>query len=135
LLGATATPENLIEFITHYGFDHYFDQLPQGMGTILGEEGINLSGGQKQIIALARVLYKKPQFLILDEATAAMDRNTENFTMDLFQKIKTNCSIFFISHRLNMLKNVAETIYVLDNKTITHSGNHQDLMKNIEFLQ
>ncbi|TDO96100.1 peptidase domain-containing ABC transporter [Flavobacterium sp. 245] len=133
LLGATATPENLIEFIKHYGFDHYFDQLPQGMGTILGEEGINLSGGQKQIIALARVLHKKPQFLILDEATAAMDRNTENFTMDLFQKIKTNCSIFFISHRLNMLKNVADPIYVLKDKTITHSGNHEDLMKSSNF--
>ncbi|MDR7209767.1 peptidase domain-containing ABC transporter [Flavobacterium piscis] len=133
LLGATETPENLIEFIKNYGFDVYFNQFPQGLATILGEEGINLSGGQKQIIALARVLYKKPQFLILDEATAAMDRNTENFTMELFQKIKTNCAIFFISHRLNMLKNVADTIYVLDNKTITHSGSHQDLMKTSNF--
>ncbi|MFW0739736.1 peptidase domain-containing ABC transporter [Flavobacterium sp. T12S277] len=133
LLGAIETSENLIEFIENYGFDVYFDQFPQGLATILGEEGINLSGGQKQIIALARVLYKKPQFLILDEATAAMDRNTENFTMDLFQKIKKNCSIFFISHRLNMLKNVADTIYVLDNKTISHLGNHQDLMNTSNF--
>jgi len=133
LLGATETPENLIEFIENYGFDVYFNQFPQGLATILGEEGINLSGGQKQIIALARVLYKKPQFLILDEATAAMDRNTENFTMDLFQKIKTNCSIFFISHRLNMLKNVADTIYILENKTITHFGNHQDLINTSNF--
>jgi ATP-binding cassette, subfamily C, bacteriocin exporter len=133
LLGAIETPENLIKFIEKYGFDVYFNQLPQGLATILGEEGINLSGGQKQIIALARVLYKKPQFLILDEATAAMDRNTENFTMALFQKIKPNCAIFFISHRLNMLKNVADTIYVLDNKTISHFGNHQDLMNTSNF--
>lgn len=49
------------------------------------------------MIALARVLYKKPQLLILDEATSAMDRNTENFTMNLLNKIKTNCAIFFIS--------------------------------------
>lgn len=133
LLGATETPENLIEFIQSYGFDVYFNILPQGLATILGEEGINLSGGQKQIIALARVLYKKPQFLILDEATAAMDRNTENFTMELFQKIKTKCAIFFISHRLNILKNIADTIYVLDNKTITHFGNHKELMKTSNF--
>lgn len=133
LLGATETPENLIEFIEDYGFDIYFNQFPQGLATILGEEGINLSGGQKQIIALARALYKKPQFLILDEATAAMDRNTENFTMDLLQKIKASCSIFFISHRLNMLKNVADTIYVLDNKTITNFGNHHDLINTSNF--
>ena len=61
--------------------------MPQGLATILGEEGINLSGGQKQIIALARVLYKKPQFLILDEATSAMDRNTENFTIQYLKLV------------------------------------------------
>ena len=100
LLGQVETPENIISFLTTFGFDTYFNQLPQGVATILGEEGINLSGGQKQIIALARVLYKKPQFLILDEATSAMDRNTENFSMTLLEKIKPNCAIFFISHRL-----------------------------------
>ena len=123
----------LPEKLTHLTFDVYFNQLSQGLATILGEEGINLSGGQKQIIALARVLYKKPQFLILDEATSAMDRNTENFTMNLFEKIKPNCAIFFISHRLNTLKNSADVIYVLDNKTITNHGNHTELMKTTDF--
>ena len=133
LLGNSDSPENIIQFLTYFGFDVYFNQLPQGLATILGEEGINLSGGQKQIIALARVLYKKPQFLILDEATSAMDRNTENFTMNLFEKIKPNCAIFFISHRLNALKNIADIIYVLDNKTITHFGNHNELMQTDNF--
>ena len=133
LLGSIDTPENIIAFLTSFGFDTYFNQLPQGVATILGEEGINLSGGQKQIIALARVLYKKPQFLILDEATSAMDRNTENFTMHLFAKIKQNCAVFFISHRLNALKNIADVIYVLDHKTITHFGNHHELMQTDNF--
>ena len=133
LLGQVETPENIISFLTSFGFDVYFNQLPQGLATILGEEGINLSGGQKQIIALARVLFKKPQFLILDEATSAMDRNTENFTMNLFEKIKPNCAIFFISHRLNALKNIADIIYVLDNKTITHFGSHNELMQSDNF--
>lgn len=133
LLGSTDTQENIIEFIQEFGFETYFNQLPQGMATIVGEEGVNLSGGQKQIITLARVLYKKPQFLILDEATSAMDRNTENFSMQLLQKIKNNCAIFFISHRLNTLKNIADTIYVLDNKTISHFGSHNDLMKSENF--
>ena len=133
LLGQDETPENIVSFLTSFGFDAYFNQLPQGLATILGEEGINLSGGQKQIIALARVLYKKPQFLILDEATSAMDRNTEKFTMDLFQKIKPSCAIFFISHRLNALKNIADVVYVLDNKTITHFGSHNQLMQTDNF--
>jgi ATP-binding cassette subfamily B protein len=133
LLGSSDSPENIIQFLTYFGFDTYFNQLPQGLATILGEEGINLSGGQKQIIALARVLYKKPQFLILDEATSAMDRNTENFTMNLFEKIKPNCAIFFISHRLNALKNIADVIYVLESKTISHFGNHDELMQTDNF--
>jgi ABC-type bacteriocin/lantibiotic exporter with double-glycine peptidase domain len=133
LLGDTVTPETIIEFITQYGFLDYFNQLPQGLVTIVGEEGINLSGGQKQIIALARVLYKQPQFLILDEATSAMDRNTEKFSMELLEKIKPNCAIFFISHRLNTLKNIADVIYVLEDKTITHHGNHEQLLKTNNF--
>lgn len=133
LLGKQDDIENLLQFIKEYGFETYFNQLPQGLATILGEEGINLSGGQKQIIALARALYKKPQLLILDEATAAMDRNTEQFTINLLQKIKKDCAIFFISHRLNMLKNIADTIYILENKTISVSGNHKKLMETDNF--
>jgi ATP-binding cassette, subfamily C, bacteriocin exporter len=133
LLGDTVTPETIMEFISQYGFLDYFNQLPQGLGTIVGEEGINLSGGQKQIIALARVLYKQPQFLILDEATSAMDRNTEKFSMELLDKIKPKCAIFFISHRLNTLKNIADEIYVLENKTISNHGNHGQLLQTNNF--
>lgn len=133
LLGSESTPENILNFILEYGFEFYINKLPQGLMTIVGEEGINLSGGQKQIIALARALYKKPQFLILDEATSAMDRNTENFTMRLLQKIKPNCAILFISHRLNKLKNIADIIYILENKTISKFGNHQQLMESRNF--
>lgn len=133
LLGTKDTSENVLSFIVEYGFKFYFDQLPQGLMTIVGEEGINLSGGQKQLIALARALYKKPQFLILDEATSAMDRKTENFTIQLLQKIKRDCAVLFISHRLHKLRNIADTIYILENKTITEFGNHEELMKTDNF--
>lgn len=133
LLGSNDSPANIIAFLTEYGFDTYFNQLPQGLTTIVGEEGINLSGGQKQIIALARVLYKKPQLLILDEATSAMDRNTENFSMALLAKIKPNCAVFFISHRLNTLKKIADRIYVLENGTLSTTGNHEELMESANF--
>jgi ATP-binding cassette subfamily B protein len=62
-----------------------------------------------------------------------MDRNTEKFSMELLINIKPNCAIFFISHRLNTLKNIADEIYVLEDKTITHHGNHEQLLQTNNF--
>ncbi|MEN8126055.1 MAG: peptidase domain-containing ABC transporter [Bacteroidota bacterium] len=133
LLGAKDNPEEVVKYCQENGFEKFIAELPQGYATILGEEGINLSGGQKQIIALARVLYKRPQFLILDEATSAMDRNTEKFTMNLLSKLKDEIAVLFISHRLHTLKNMADRIYVLENGIITSSGNHQNLLETSNF--
>jgi ATP-binding cassette subfamily B protein len=133
LLGKEDTPENVINFCKKYGFEKFIAMLPQGYATILGEEGINLSGGQKQIIALARVLYKKPQLLILDEATSAMDRNTERFTIDLLSKLKNEIGVLFISHRLHTLKSLANRIYVLESGNIVAKGNHHDLLESSNF--
>jgi ABC-type bacteriocin/lantibiotic exporter with double-glycine peptidase domain len=133
LIGAQDNPEYVVQFCRMLGFEKFINELPQGYATLLGEEGINLSGGQKQIIALARVLYKKPQFLILDEATAAMDRNTEKFTLEILQKIKSEVAILFISHRLHSLKNYTDRIYVLENGIISHSGTHEELLLNENF--
>jgi len=101
--------------------------------TLLGEEGINLSGGQKRIIAFARALYKKPQILILDEATAAMDRETEKFTTDLLLKLKKSTAVFYISHRLHILKNISYRIYILENGKIQTFGTHKELLKTGNF--
>jgi len=133
LLGASDNPEKVIKFCQNFGFDKFINELPQAYATLLGEEGINLSGGQKQIIALARMLYKKPQFLILDEATAAMDRKTENFTMNILRKLKKDIAVLFISHRIYTLKNNADKIYVLEDGVITSKGTHQDLLISSNF--
>jgi len=133
LIGKEDKPEDVVKFCQENGLEKFIAELPQGYNTILGEEGINLSGGQKQIIALARVLYKKPQFIILDEATASMDRKTEKFTIDLLTKLKDEIAVLFISHRLHTLQKVADTIYVLENGVITHKGNHAELLKTDNF--
>jgi ATP-binding cassette subfamily B protein len=102
--------EQVIAFCKSYGFDTFIDSLPQNYFTIVGEEGINLSGGQRQIIALARALYNKPQLLLLDEVTASMDLKTEGFVLNLLQKLKKDILIIFVSHRLDALNKIADKI-------------------------
>ncbi|MFM8742382.1 MAG: peptidase domain-containing ABC transporter, partial [Cytophagales bacterium] len=91
--------EEAVIFCRDCGFENVFQNFPQGYLTLLGEEGINISGGQKQLVAIARALFKKPQVLLLDEATSAMDKNTEAFVLNLLQQLKPNMSILFVTHR------------------------------------
>ncbi|MDA9970412.1 peptidase domain-containing ABC transporter [Flavobacteriaceae bacterium] len=133
LLGQEDKPENIVKFCQDYGFETFINTLPQRYATILGEEGINLSGGQKQLIALMRALYKKPKVLLLDEFTSAMDRKTEKFVLDLLNKLKSELTIIFISHRLHSLPKIANRIYVLENGIISNFGTHDELMKTTNF--
>jgi len=125
--------ENIAQFCKNYGFEKFITELPQGYATIIGEEGINLSGGQKQLLALIRVLYKKPQLILLDEFTSAMDRKTEQFVLDLLIKLKQDISIIFISHRLNALKHFADRIYIIENGNSNSFGTHEQLLKTDNF--
>ena len=133
LLGKEDTFENVEKFSQEYGFSEFINSLPQGYATILGEEGINLSGGQKQIIALMRVLYKKPQVVLLDEFTSAMDRKTEKFVLNLLNNLKSELAIIFISHRLHSLPQIADKIYVLESGIISDNGTHRELMRRENF--
>ena len=133
LLGTPCKAEDLLAFLSEYGFDTYFNQFPQGLTTQLGEKGVNISGGQKQLIAFARALFKKPQLLILDEATSAMDRHTEAFAHRILNQIKRDSLTLFISHRLHSLQHFADRICILENGTVKHSGTHNQLMQTQNF--
>jgi len=126
---AAKNPEKVNQFLNEYGFFDFINSLPQSYMTIVGEEGINLSGGQKQMIAIARALYHKPQILILDEATASMDRKSEQFVLNLLSKIKTEMGIIFITHRLHILKRFCDRIYIIENGTILKNGTHETLLE------
>lgn len=123
-------PKAIADFLQEYGFTSFVESLPQSYMTLVGEEGINLSGGQKQMIAFARALYHRPQLLILDEATASMDRQSEQFVLHLLQKLKSRMGIVFITHRLHILKSFCDKIYILEKGTITAKGNHYQLLES-----
>jgi len=125
---ASLKPAEVLYFLKEYGFLHFFELLPRSVMTLVGEEGINLSGGQKQMIALARALYHRPQFLILDEATSAMDRLSEYFVLDLLTSLKSEMAILFITHRIHVLKNICDRIYILENGGISTYGDHNSLL-------
>jgi len=121
--------EKLVKFCREYDFEPFIETLPQGYLTLVGEEGINLSGGQQQILALARTLYQKPQLLLLDEATASMDSRTERFILKLLQKIKLETAIIFITHRIAPTK-LADRIYRLTHgTTVLVEPNELELME------
>jgi ABC-type bacteriocin/lantibiotic exporter with double-glycine peptidase domain len=112
-LNPTVDAENLVRFCREYGFDRYFEQWPQSYATILGEGGVALSGGQRQLLALARCLYAGPQLLLLDEPTSAMDAATERFVIGVLQRYRRQAGILVISHK-DSLTQIADRLYVLE---------------------
>lgn len=114
------------------GLADYFKKLPQGYLTIIGEDGINLSGGQRQLVAIARALFNKPQLLLLDEVTSSLDRHSENFILNLLKRMQPEVCVFMITHRIQTAR-VTDNIYILDKGTIAISGTPQELLRSDNF--
>jgi len=102
-------------------------QLPQGYDTIVGERGQKLSGGQRQRLAIARAVLKDPPILILDEATSAVDNETEAAIQRSLARITLNRTTIAIAHRLSTIRN-ADCIYVMEQGKLAESGKHEELL-------
>ncbi|MFP4410880.1 ABC transporter ATP-binding protein [Coleofasciculus sp.] len=107
--------------------DEFICQLPQGYDTIIGERGQKLSGGQQQRLAIARAILKNPPVLILDEATSAVDNETEAAIQRSLEKITQNRTTIAIAHRLSTVRN-ADCIYVMDKGKLVEQGTHEELL-------
>ena len=111
---------------------HFIKTLPDNYNMVLNEESDNISGGQKQLLTIARVILADPKILILDEATSSVDTRTEILIQQAMDKLMEGRTSFIIAHRLSTIKN-ADLILVMDNGDIVEQGNHEELLKKNGF--
>ena len=110
------------------------NKLPNGYETIIGERGVRLSGGQRQRIGIARALYEDPDFLIMDEATNALDGITEEAVMDALGTLSGKKTIIMIAHRLTTVKD-CDIIYIMEHGRITNKGTFEELRRTSAWFQ
>ena len=103
------------------------ESLPDGLDTRVGERGLKLSGGEKQRVAIARVILKNPPILILDEATSSLDSVSEQAILDALNEVSQRRTTLVIAHRLSTVRD-ADTILVMDAGRIAERGSHQELL-------
>lgn len=123
----------MVTFCQRYGLDTFLAELPNGLRTLVGEEGINLSGGQAQLVSFARALYRPSKILILDEMTAAMDRRTEKHICKLLSELRKDHIVIFVTHRLETARLLSDIIVVMEDGKIRAQGTHDELMLSRNF--
>lgn len=122
-----ATFEDIVKAAKLAQAHDFIMEFPEGYETLVGERGIGLSGGQKQRIAIARALLKKPKILILDDATSAVDMETEYLIHQALEEYFKDCTVFIIAHRISMIKD-CDVIFYLENGKIVEQGTHNELL-------
>ena len=124
-----ASDEEIIEAAKLSYSEEFINNLPKKYDTIIGEDGVRLSGGEKQRISIARALLKKSPIILLDEATSSLDSETEEKIQKAINILTKNRTTLVIAHRLTTILN-SNKIYVINDGLVDSSGNHEELMKN-----
>ncbi|WP_312107521.1 ABC transporter ATP-binding protein [Lachnoclostridium sp.] len=129
-----ATREEVINAAKEAHAHSFIKRLPNGYDTVIGEDGGMLSGGQKQLLCITRVMLSLPPILILDEATSSIDTRTEVKIQSAFQKLMQGRTTFIVAHRLSTIQN-ADVILVMKNGNIIEQGNHEELLAKKGFYK
>ena len=122
------TDEEVLDACKYVNADSFIDKMPNGINEEIIEKGENLSQGQRQLLSFARTVIHKPQILILDEATANIDTETEVLIQESLEKMKSIGTMLVVAHRLSTIQH-ADQIIVLQNGEVIETGNHQELLK------
>jgi ATP-binding cassette subfamily B protein len=127
-----ATMEEVVAAAKMAGMHSYIMRLPQGYDTVVNEDGLNISKGQKQLLTIARAMLLDAKMLILDEATSNVDTRTEIKIQKAMRKLMEDKTCFVIAHRLSTIQG-ADLILVVDQGNIVEQGTHQELMEKRGF--
>ena len=122
-----ATDEEIMDICNLLGIDEFISKLPDGIDTVIGETGYNISSGQKQLISFARALIKNPKLLILDEATSSIDTETEKIIQNKMKDILEGKTSIIVAHRLSTIRN-CDKIVLIENGNILEQGTHLELL-------
>jgi len=126
-----ATDEEIIQATKYSHANEFIEKLPDQYETIIGENGIRLSGGEKQRISIARALLKKSSIILLDEATSSLDSDTEEKIQDAINLLTKGRTTIVIAHRLSTILN-SEKIYIINEGMVIGEGKHEDLLLSSE---
>ena len=129
LANPSATDEKLWQVLEEVSLDKHIRRMKDGLDTMVSESGSNLSGGQKQMMGIARALLTDAEYIIFDEATSAVDPESEKIIWQCIEKLSKKRTLIIISHRLSAIRN-ANQIIVLQSGVVEEVGNHEQLMKN-----
>ena len=124
----SATDEQVREAARIANAEEFIDEKEEGFDTNVGDRGVKLSGGQRQRVSIARAILKNPPILILDEATASLDTESERAVQDALDKLMSNRTTIAIAHRLSTIKD-ADEIIVIDGGRIVERGKHDYLIE------
>jgi subfamily B ATP-binding cassette protein MsbA len=129
-----ATDEEVFKVANLSFCDEFINNLPNKFDTLIGENGVRLSGGEKQRLSIARAMLKKSSIILLDEATSSLDSETESKIQDALNILTKNKTTIVIAHRLSTILN-SNNIYVIDRGKIVDNGNHKALMEKSDLYK
>ena len=129
-----ATEEQIKEAAKLSYSEEFIDMLPKKYDTLIGENGIRLSGGEKQRLSIARAILKKSKIILLDEATSSLDADTEQKIQDAINFLTKGRTTLVIAHRLSTILN-SDKIYVIDGGKVIGDGKHDELIKTSEIYK